>query len=101
MPVRPTGHGRFPLTDIPRCQSCGHPLGPGFTGTRADGSFSPEFCRECYQHGAYTEPDLSFRDMLERTVQRLRRETGWPEEKVRPRAEADLSSLKRWSGRPA
>ena len=42
------------------CQCCGMPLDkPEDAGTEADGTLSGEYCRYCYQNGAFTAPDAT------------------------------------------
>ena len=41
------------------CNSCGRPIVKEDYGTNKDGSLNPDFCRDCYQDGEYTEPDYS------------------------------------------
>lgn len=42
------------------CQSCGMPMqqDPQAGGTNADGSHSTTYCSYCYQHGAFTSPEI-------------------------------------------
>ena len=47
------------------CQSCGMPLGdPALLGTEADGSASPDYCKYCYQNGAFTA-DMTMEQMID------------------------------------
>ena len=47
------------------CQCCGMPLDkPEDAGTEADGTLSGEYCRYCYQNGAFTAPDATMDDMI-------------------------------------
>ncbi len=42
------------------CQSCGMPLDRAEDmGTEADGAPSGEYCRYCYQAGAFTAPEAT------------------------------------------
>ena len=51
------------------CQSCGMPLKKdgSVNGTNADGSKSDRFCMHCFQHGAYTAPDMTVDQMKEKS----------------------------------
>ena len=44
------------MTEEKYCQSCGMPMGQGdeLYGTEKDGSKSADYCKYCYQNGAYT-----------------------------------------------
>lgn len=46
------------------CQSCSMPLDkPELLGTEKDGSKSQEYCKYCYQNGAFTNPDMTLKEM--------------------------------------
>jgi len=46
------------------CQSCSMPLdNPELLGTEKDGSKNPEYCKYCYQQGAFTTPGMALKDM--------------------------------------
>jgi hypothetical protein len=47
------------------CQSCGMPLDkPSDFGTERNGELSKEYCHYCYQNGEWTDPNISFDEML-------------------------------------
>jgi ribosomal protein S14 len=79
-----------------RCQSCGMPLGEGFFGTEADGSPSEDYCKFCYQGGAFVEPDLTLDRMLMRSIAYMTDELGFSDQKARRSAEGVIPFLKRW-----
>jgi len=55
--------------EIKFCQSCGMPLSnPEDMGTNADGSVNEEYCKYCYQHGAFTQA-LTMDEMIEHCAQ--------------------------------
>ena len=55
----------IPMEDRKFCQCCGMPLDkPEDAGTEADGTLSGEYCRYCYQNGAFTAPDATMDDMI-------------------------------------
>lgn len=80
----------------PFCQSCGMPLSRDAQGggTEADGSRSAEYCSHCYQGGAFTQPDMTAAQMVERVRAKL---TGMylPPNAVE-RAVREIPGLKRW-----
>ncbi|HVT86595.1 MAG TPA: zinc ribbon domain-containing protein [Chitinophagaceae bacterium] len=46
------------------CQSCTMPIDKmEDLGTEKDGSKSSEYCKYCYQHGKFTDPDLTLEKM--------------------------------------
>lgn len=49
------------------CQSCAMPLmpkGQDLRGNNADGSKSDTYCYMCYVNGRFTEPDITFEQMV-------------------------------------
>ncbi|MBP3225440.1 MAG: zinc ribbon domain-containing protein, partial [Methanobrevibacter sp.] len=48
------------------CNSCGRPIVKEDYGTNEDGSLNPEFCKDCFQDGKYTEPDITLTEMIVR-----------------------------------
>lgn len=81
------------------CQCCGMPLdAPENRGTEADGSLSRDYCRYCYQGGAFTAPEATMEDMIAFNL-KFNEENGYP---FGPREEAERNmrawfpTLKRW-----
>ena len=72
------------------------PLGVGFFGTEADGSFSQEYCKLCYHNGAFVEPDMTLDRMLMRSIAYMTDELGYSDQKARRSAEGVIPFLKRW-----
>jgi len=83
---------------IPRCQSCGIPIGVGFYGTKADGSENQEYCKFCYQNGAFTEPDLNMDGMIKKSVAYMMDQLNFSEERAEVISNALIPTLKRWRG---
>ena len=51
------------------CQSCGMPLSdPADRGTEQDGSQSQDYCKYCYENGAFTSQS-TLEEMIEGCVQ--------------------------------
>lgn len=48
------------------CQSCGVVLTKENAGTNADASHSHLYCRECFQCGRYTQPYITYQDMVKK-----------------------------------
>ena len=80
------------------CQSCGMPMG-GTTelyGTEADGSKSEDYCKYCYENGAFTTAD-SMEEMIEFCVPHMAGgNSGMTEEEARSMMKAFFPTLKRW-----
>ena len=79
-----------------RCQSCGMPLGDGFYGTDSDGSVTKEYCKFCFQDGAFTMPGLTADDMIKRSVDFMTKNLGIPAQKAEEMSRAVIPGLKRW-----
>lgn len=85
-----------------RCQSCGMPLKTGtemdktFLGTAADGSPVNEYCKFCYQNGAFVEPTLTVADMIAKSVGHMTRVLKIPAEQAKAAATDVIPKLKRW-----
>ena len=80
----------------PFCQSCGMPLSKdaGGGGTNADGSKNPEYCSNCYQKGAFVEPNITLEQMQEKVMGRMK-EMHFPKFVGRYFVK-DIANLKRW-----
>lgn len=81
-----------------RCQSCGMPLGSGFYGKNEDGSETHEFCKFCFQQGKFVEPQLTLKQMVERSINFMMAELPLGEEKAARLANEVIPRLKRWHG---
>lgn len=89
------------LLEMPEhfCQSCGMPvMDPAVQGTEADGSPSDEYCKWCYQDGAYTyETDLD--NMIEGCAPFMVESAGVTYDEAVSFMGAMLPNLKRWKDR--
>jgi hypothetical protein len=72
------------------------PLGDGFYGTDGNGSATKEYCKFCFQAGAFTMPDLTVEDMIKRSVDFMTKNLGIPAQKAEEMSRAVISGLKRW-----
>lgn len=78
------------------CQSCGMPMKIASDyGKKADGSQSYEYCKYCYQNGAFTQPDLTKEQMIEANIKFMVK-FGMSEEEARALGTKLLPTLKRW-----
>ena len=78
------------------CQSCGMPMknDPEKGGTNSDNSKNEEYCSYCYQHGQFTQPDFTAKDMQAFCIDKMK-------EIVMPRFlgwlfTRNIPKLKRW-----
>jgi hypothetical protein len=84
-------------TQGPFCQSCAMPMErPEMFGTNADGSKSEEYCAYCFQKGAFTEPDISRQEMIDKCVAIMNQRKIMPEDQARNLMAKTIPSLKRW-----
>lgn len=83
--------------ELARCQSCGMPLGaPGFYGTNADGSEEKEYCRFCFENGAFAQPDLTVQGMIDSSTEYMVKNLLIPEVQARKMSEEVIPTLTRW-----
>lgn len=81
----------------PFCQSCSMPLGkPEDFGTDQAGYRVNDFCRHCFASGAFTEPDISMQEMLDRCVGTMDQQGIMPAPQARALLADVLPRLKRW-----
>jgi len=80
------------------CQSCGMPLGPTdeLCGTEADGTKSRDYCKYCYENGAFTT-DCTMQQMIDYCVQPMVENVpGMTAEQARAMMTELFPKLKRW-----
>lgn len=90
------------LLEMPEhyCQSCGMMFtGPDQLGHEADGSETEEFCRWCYDGGAYTY-ETTMDEMIEECAPRMAEAMGWTVDESASLLGAVLPTLKRWRDEP-
>lgn len=79
------------------CQSCGMPMNEEkMMGTEKNGARNPEYCRYCYDEGAFTQPDVTLEGMKEICLPFMK-QGGMPEERARAMLDETLPKLKRWA----
>jgi len=77
------------------CQSCSMPLdNPDHRGTEIDGSKSHEYCSYCYQNGSFTNPGMSFKDMMLKVITQMEKMNFDPQ--IIDVTLSNLPNLKRW-----
>ena len=67
---------------------------PELQGTEKDGSKSKEYCKYCYQNGAFTHPGISLEEMISSMISKMEKDK-IPEDIIET-ALGRLSHLKRW-----
>lgn len=89
----------FPMEERKFCQCCAMPLDRSEDrGTEAGGALSEDYCRYCYQNGAFTAPDATMDDIIAFNL-KFNEENGHP---FGPQEEAEkmmrgwFPTLKRW-----
>lgn len=86
-----------------RCQSCGMPLHTGipmdetFLGTEADGSPNKTYCKFCYVAGAFVDPAMTMKDMIEKQAGHMTRVLKIPTDKAKETAMELIPKLARWA----
>ena len=77
------------------CQSCSMPLdSPELLGTEKDGSKSQEYCKYCYQKGAFINPGMTLDEM--RVLVKSQMEKMKIDTSIINMAVTSLPKLKRW-----
>lgn len=77
------------------CQSCAMPLGsPEDHGTNADGSRNQDYCRYCYENGAFTSQS-TMEEMIDFCVPYSKEHYG-SEEAAKKALQEWFPQLKRW-----
>ena len=79
-----------------RCQSCGMPLSDGFFGTLKNGSETNEYCKFCFQEGAYLQPELTVEDMIQMSIDNMSQDLNFSKENAQELANSVIPQLKRW-----
>jgi len=82
------------------CESCGAPIGEFDEmygpGTEADGSKSADYCKQCYDNGAFTNPDSTLEEMIESVAAVMVKEFGFSPEDAKEQCKEGIPTLKRW-----
>ena len=77
------------------CQSCTMPIdNVADRGTEKDGSKSNEYCKYCYQNGAFINPDMSFDEMKSLVITQMEK-MNLPANIIQNSVRS-LANLKRW-----
>lgn len=77
------------------CQSCGLALSIHNFGTNASGSLNFQYCKDCFQKGGFTDPEITLQEMIQKTAKQLVSDDMNEEDAFR-HAEKLIPTLKRW-----
>jgi hypothetical protein len=76
-------------------------MGRNDYGTNEDGSPTMDYCKDCFQNGEFTEPDITINEMIIRHAKRmLKRNPDLREEEATGIHCNFLPNLKRWNPNP-
>lgn len=82
------------------CQSCGITImGREEFGKEKNGALKVDYCRYCYDGGAFVEPDMTFELMVEKVASAMKTGKNVTDEAARESAARLLGGLKRWQAR--
>jgi hypothetical protein len=85
------------MDDKQRCQSCGMPMtDEKFFGTEADGAITREYCRFCYQNGAFMDPDQTMEGMIQSSVGFMTSALKFSPEDAERLSRETIPQLRRW-----
>ena len=79
------------------CNSCGMQMPkPEDFGTNNDNTKSHDYCRFCYQHGKYTQANITMDQMIKISAQNLAKKERMPDDQAHRLATSFIPQLKRW-----
>ena len=80
------------------CESCGMPMGENdeMYGTEANGNKSTDYCKFCYENGAFTDPDLTLEQQIESVIAVMVKDFGFSLEDATEQCKEGIPNLKRW-----
>ena len=79
------------------CQSCGLPIEDDKFGTNPDGTYSEDYCLNCYEDGEFNEPTIQMEDMIERSARGMAENDEISEDDAKRKLEKLFTKLKRWT----
>ncbi|MCL2856593.1 MAG: zinc ribbon domain-containing protein [Oscillospiraceae bacterium] len=78
------------------CQSCGAPMENTEYGTEADGSKSVDYCKSCYDNGAFANSNCTLEEMVELVAAIMVKDFGFSPEDAKKQCSEGIPTLKRW-----
>lgn len=83
------------MDNVTFCQSCGMPLNKEeVKGTEKNGLITDEYCKYCYENGAFKNPEMNLEDMKKNVQNQMKKMQ--LHENVIQKAVNVLPALKRW-----
>ena len=83
------------MEDYTLCQSCGMPLNKEeVKGTEKNGLKTDDYCKYCYENGAFKNPEMNLEDMKKNVQNQMKKMQ--LHENVIQKAVNILPALKRW-----
>ncbi len=83
------------MDNVTFCQSCGMPLNKEeLKGTKKNGLKTDEYCKYCYENGAFKNPEMNLEDMKKNVQNQMKKMQ--LHENVIQKAVNILPALKRW-----
>ncbi len=70
--------------------------GPEDFGTNADGSPCDDYCHFCFQKGAFTDPDITLDEKIDKVVNIAVMQLNMPKSLAEALAKETIPKLKRW-----
>lgn len=67
-----------------------------FVGTNADGTPKEDYCQFCFQKGAFTEPELTLEEMVEKSIHFMSTNLGYAKEEAERLSREVIPGLRRW-----
>ncbi|MGN0301263.1 MAG: zinc ribbon domain-containing protein, partial [Anaerotardibacter sp.] len=78
------------------CQCCGMSLTSELYGTLSNGTSTADYCKWCYEEGAFTSPDMNMDEFIERTAPMTAEAMGVSLDEAVSFMATLLPTLKRW-----
>ena len=78
------------------CQSCSLSLEHDEKGKEANGTLNDHYCDDCYDNGEFIEPEITLKEMIEKTVTSASKSRNMTMVEAKNYLEFLLPTLKRW-----
>ena len=72
---------------------------PDDFGTNADGLKIDDYCHFCCENGAFTDPDIIIKQMIEKCAKIMVTKMNMPETQAKSMTNEFIPKLKRWQGK--
>ena len=82
------------------CQSCGITImNRDEFGREKNGVIRVDYCKYCYDKGAFAEPEITFEQMVEKVAAAMKTNKNVSDEAAMESAKKALDGLRRWQAR--